>query len=301
MRSIDVADRARRALARRRRPRSSCAPRAGCSTPRWPSPSCTGPSARTAPSRGCSSTLDIAYAGPSVLAAAVTIDKLVCKRLLAFHGLPQVEFCEVGEPGLARAGRGDAPAALGEAVAARLERRHLQGRIARGRARRGDRRRPAPRPAGDHRGRRRRPRGRVLGDRQLEPRRGPRYGRDVASRRDRHRGEASGTTSRRSTSRAGWSSSSRPRSARRPWRRVRELAADGLPGMRLHRPRALRLLRRRGRRGAGQRAQHDPGLHRDERLRKLFEASGDPLPRALRPAGPASRSSARRRERGFQF
>ena len=43
--------------------------------------------------------LDVAYAGPSVLAAAVAMDKLTCKRLLAFGGLPQVEFAEVGEDG----------------------------------------------------------------------------------------------------------------------------------------------------------------------------------------------------------
>ncbi len=41
--------------------------------------------------------LDIPYAGPSVLAAAIALDKVVCKRLLAYHGLPQVDFCEVGE------------------------------------------------------------------------------------------------------------------------------------------------------------------------------------------------------------
>ena len=34
-----------------------------------------------------------------MLAAAVAMDKLICKRLLAFWDLPQVEFCEVGEPG----------------------------------------------------------------------------------------------------------------------------------------------------------------------------------------------------------
>ena len=34
-----------------------------------------------------------------MLAAAVAMDKLVCKRLLAFWDLPQVEFCEVGEHG----------------------------------------------------------------------------------------------------------------------------------------------------------------------------------------------------------
>jgi D-alanine-D-alanine ligase len=43
--------------------------------------------------------LDVAYAGPAVLPAAVAIDKLVFKRLCAFHGIPQVAFCEAGEPG----------------------------------------------------------------------------------------------------------------------------------------------------------------------------------------------------------
>jgi D-alanine-D-alanine ligase len=34
-----------------------------------------------------------------VLAAAISIDKLTFKRLLAFHGIPQVDFCEAGEDG----------------------------------------------------------------------------------------------------------------------------------------------------------------------------------------------------------
>jgi D-alanine-D-alanine ligase len=58
-----------------------------------------GPFGEDGTVQGLLETLDIAYAGPSVLAAAVAMDKLVCKRLLAFHGIPQVEFCEVGEPG----------------------------------------------------------------------------------------------------------------------------------------------------------------------------------------------------------
>ncbi len=58
-----------------------------------------GPFGEDGTVQGLLETLDIAYAGPSVLAAAVALDKLVCKRLLAFHGLPQVEFAEVGEPG----------------------------------------------------------------------------------------------------------------------------------------------------------------------------------------------------------
>lgn len=43
--------------------------------------------------------LDVPYAGPSVLAAATTIDKLTFKRLLAYRGVPQVAFCAAGEEG----------------------------------------------------------------------------------------------------------------------------------------------------------------------------------------------------------
>ena len=56
------------------------------------------------------------------------MDKLTLKRLFAERGLPQVEFAAVGEDGLARALRGAGPAALGQALAARLQRRHQQGR-----------------------------------------------------------------------------------------------------------------------------------------------------------------------------
>ena len=58
-----------------------------------------GPFGEDGTVQGTLETLDVAYAGPSVLAAAVAMDKLICKRLLAFHGIPQVEFCEVGEDG----------------------------------------------------------------------------------------------------------------------------------------------------------------------------------------------------------
>jgi D-alanine-D-alanine ligase len=43
--------------------------------------------------------LDVPYVGPGVLAAALSIDKLTFKRVLAFHGVPQVDFCEAGEDG----------------------------------------------------------------------------------------------------------------------------------------------------------------------------------------------------------
>jgi D-alanine-D-alanine ligase len=58
-----------------------------------------GPFGEDGTVQGLLEILDVAYAGPSVLAAAVAMDKLICKRLLAFHGLPQVEFAEVGEAG----------------------------------------------------------------------------------------------------------------------------------------------------------------------------------------------------------
>lgn len=58
-----------------------------------------GPFGEDGSVQGLLEVLDIPYAGPSVLSAAVALDKLICKRLLAFHGIPQVDFCEVGEEG----------------------------------------------------------------------------------------------------------------------------------------------------------------------------------------------------------
>lgn len=43
--------------------------------------------------------LDLPYVGPGVLAAAVTIDKLTCKRLLVERGIAQVDFCSPADPG----------------------------------------------------------------------------------------------------------------------------------------------------------------------------------------------------------
>ncbi len=58
-----------------------------------------GPFGEDGTVQGLLECLDVAYAGPSVLAAAVAMDKLILKRLLAFGRLPQVDFCEVGEEG----------------------------------------------------------------------------------------------------------------------------------------------------------------------------------------------------------
>jgi D-alanine-D-alanine ligase len=58
-----------------------------------------GPFGEDGTIQGLLECLDVPYAGPGVLAAALSIDKLTFKRLLAFHGIPQVDFCEAGEAG----------------------------------------------------------------------------------------------------------------------------------------------------------------------------------------------------------
>lgn len=58
-----------------------------------------GPFGEDGTIQGLLECLDVPYVGPSVLAAAIAIDKLIFKRLLAFDGIPQVDFCEADEPG----------------------------------------------------------------------------------------------------------------------------------------------------------------------------------------------------------
>jgi D-alanine-D-alanine ligase len=56
-----------------------------------------GPFGEDGTVQGLLEVLDIAYAGPNVLSAALAMDKLACKRLLAYSGFPQVGFCQVGD------------------------------------------------------------------------------------------------------------------------------------------------------------------------------------------------------------
>jgi D-alanine-D-alanine ligase len=58
-----------------------------------------GPFGEDGTVQGLLECLDLPYVSPGVLAASLAIDKLVFKRLLAFHGIPQVDFCEAGEEG----------------------------------------------------------------------------------------------------------------------------------------------------------------------------------------------------------
>jgi D-alanine-D-alanine ligase len=62
-------------------------------------PALHGPGGEDGSVQGLLEVLDIPYVGSDVEASAVCMDKLVFKRLLAVHGVPQVEFCGAGEDG----------------------------------------------------------------------------------------------------------------------------------------------------------------------------------------------------------
>jgi D-alanine-D-alanine ligase len=58
-----------------------------------------GPNGEDGTVQGLLECLDVSYVGAGVLASAICIDKLTFKRLLDYHGVPQVRFCAVGEKG----------------------------------------------------------------------------------------------------------------------------------------------------------------------------------------------------------
>jgi D-alanine-D-alanine ligase len=58
-----------------------------------------GPFGEDGTVQGLLECLDVPYVGADVLASALCMDKLTFKRLLAFHGIPQVEFVQPGEEG----------------------------------------------------------------------------------------------------------------------------------------------------------------------------------------------------------
>jgi D-alanine-D-alanine ligase len=58
-----------------------------------------GPHGEDGTVQGLLECLDVPYVGAGVLASAICIDKLTFKRMLDYHGVPQVRFCAVGEEG----------------------------------------------------------------------------------------------------------------------------------------------------------------------------------------------------------
>lgn len=62
-------------------------------------PALHGPYGEDGTVQGLLECLDVPYVGADVLASALCMDKLSFKRLLAFHGIPQVDFVAAGEDG----------------------------------------------------------------------------------------------------------------------------------------------------------------------------------------------------------
>ena len=247
-------------------------------------PALHGPFGEDGSAQGLLEWLDLPYVGSDVLSSAICMDKLTLKRLFAQAGLPQVEFVAVGEDGLARALRGAGLAALGEALASRLQRRHQQGR---GRSAPSSSRRWSS-PCATTRGSSSRPRraaarssARCSATRRSRPR-----------RRARSSPTATGTTTRPSTATAAWSWSCPPPISAEQTDRVRELAVE-----------AFRLGGCAGLARCDFFVEPDgevlvneintmPGFTETSVYAKLWEAAGLELPGPLRPSGRTSRSSA---------
>ena len=62
-------------------------------------PALHGPFGEDGSVQGLLESLDVPYVGSDVLSSALCMDKLSLKRLFAFHGIPQVDFVQVGEEG----------------------------------------------------------------------------------------------------------------------------------------------------------------------------------------------------------
>ena len=208
----------------------------------------------------------VPYVGAGVAASALCMDKDLFKSVMRDNGHPGARATSTlrdrraavdspyGYPVFVK------PARLGSSVG--ISKAHDEAELARrGRARLRARR------EGAGRGVRRRDRGRGRRARQPRPDR-------VAARRDRGRRATSGTTTRRSTRRARWSSSSRRGSRRSSVARAQELAVEAFVATECEGMARVDLFVRERRRGARERAEHDPGLHRDERLREALRGVG---------------------------
>ena len=167
----------------------TCAPPPASSAPTSSSRCCTGPSARTAPSRGCSSSSTCAYVGSGVLASALCMDKIALQGRhgggraaagplrRAWRRPPSARTApRRSRRSLARAAR------VRQAGAARLVGRHREGRRGPG-SRGGARARLRPRSARHRRGPQPRPGGRVLGARPHRDGRGEHARADRPARR----------------------------------------------------------------------------------------------------------------------
>ena len=255
-----------------------------------------GPFGEDGTVQGLLELLDVPYVGAGVLASALCMDKVVFKELLAAAGVPQVAYAAVrearwrAEPDAVRASwprsacrcssspRGSAPRSASPRCASEAE----LGRGARRRVRATTALVIVEAISRGHRGR-------VLGARQ-------RRARGVACRARSCSRAPTGTTTRPSTRRAGWSCvvparlagrRARARCARWPCDTFQRVGCSGLARVDFF---------VEGERGAGQRAQHDARLHRRRASTRSCGGRRRALPGALRPAA-RLRARAPRAER----
>ena len=223
--------------------------------------------------QGLLEVLDVPYAGSDVEASAICMDKLVFKDLLARHGIPQVDYCRAGEEDWRAIASGFGqpvwvkPARLGSSVGHRA-------RFGRAGARPRRRAGGAPRSPRDRGGAGARQGGRVLAARQRGSDR-------FTARRDRHQGTRlvrlrgqvrrgrDGAGGSRRDLRTGHGTPSRAGA-----QRVHLCGCSGLARCDFFVDE---------RRGPGQRAQHDPRLHRDQRLRQALRGGRHRVRGPLRP------------------
>ena len=229
---------------------------------------------------------------PGVSASALCMDKDLFKALMrGDRGIPVARHVTL-RPGDAAREPVRLPG-VRQARTARLVGRHLEG-PRRGRARRGRRARAPPRREGAGRGVRGRRGGR--GRRPRQPRA------DRVRRRARSSRTPTGTTTPRSTTRAAWSSSCRRRISPDGDGAGARARASALRGHRLRGHGAGRLLRPRP---DGEVVVNElntiPGFTATSFYARLFDACGDPVRRAARPADRARAGAARARAARLEY
>ena len=267
---VDVLARPRRRLVARRRGGRAARRAAGCSAPTSSSRCCTGRSARTAPSRGCSSCSTCPTSASGVLRQRAVHGQGRFKELMARAGLPQVELrrwsSEERRGAGSRRGRARSACRAGSSRRGWARRSASREVDARGRARRGARRAPSRHDAlviveadAQRHG------GRVLGARANRRRaRPPRRARSCCRRGRLVRLRGQVHAGRHGAGGAGADLRRRPRARARAGGRARSACA-GCSGL----ARADFFVDGEAT-GAAQRAQHDARLHADERLRQAL-------------------------------
>ena len=227
---------------------------------------------------------DVAYVGAGVTASALAMDKDLFKSVMRDKGIPVARSIAAPRPATPRRRRSASPASSSRRGSARASGSRIVG------SEPTTSRRPSSSPSPTTR--RSSSRSSWTGSRSSAAS-------SATSSRSRPsparscRWRATGTTTRPSTPTAAWSSSSRRGSPAEAAARVQELAVAAFVASDCEGMARVDFFVRPGRRGRRQRAEHDPRLHGDERLRQALRGDRPPVPGAARPPGRARARAAR--------